>query len=93
MEETTRWQDLASAAMLGQWPPHLLAPDEDRVYALGVALNAAADKIAYLESVEDQNAALEEENDFLKSDILDLKETLKKIREMTHIPGVADVQD
>lgn len=42
--EIQRLEDLASAATLGHWPPHLLAQDEDRIYVLGQALKEATEK-------------------------------------------------
>lgn len=90
--EIQELENLSSAARLGHWPPHLLAPDEDKVYKLGEALQQAVERIWELEGVVDTNKALEEENDYLKTDVEDLKDTIKRIREMTD-RHVKDVQD
>lgn len=90
--EIQQLEDLSSAARFGYWAPHLLAPDEDKVFKLGEALRQAVQRILELEGVVDMNKALEEENDYLKTDVEDLKDTLKRIREMTD-RHVKDVQD
>lgn len=91
--EMQRMEDLASAATLGHWPPHLLAQDEDRIYVLGQALKEATERIWQLEGVADQNAALEEENNFLKGDIEHHKAAFKEILEVVKRylgPNVSD---
>lgn len=84
--EMTRLEDLAGAATTGHWMPHLVAPDEDKIHVLGAALKAAIDRIWHLESVEDQAAALEEENGFLRGDLEIYKGKLRHIREIADVP-------
>lgn len=74
MDEITRYGDLASAAATGHWPPHLLAPFDDKVQVLGDALKETVDQIWHLESERDAKVLLEEENEMLKSDIESLRE-------------------
>lgn len=69
MDEIIRYEQLASAATTGHWPAHLLAPDEDRVYALGEALGQATEQIWHLEGEVDSKQALEEENQWYKDNL------------------------
>lgn len=86
--EIQQLEELSSAARLGFWPPHLLGPDEDKVALLGTALQEAVERIWQLEGVTDQNQALQEENDFLKSDVEKYRDALERIRDTahTHVP-------
>lgn len=74
MDEITRYGDLASAATTGHWPPHLLAPFDDKVQVLGEALKETVSQIWHFEGEMDEKATLEEENAFLKSDLESLRE-------------------
>lgn len=69
MDEIQRLEDLASAATSGHWLPHLLAPDEDKVYVLGKALEGATEQIWQLQGEVDAKSALEEENQWYKDNL------------------------
>jgi hypothetical protein len=74
----TYLEQLADAAKSGYWPLHLLAPNEDRIVALGEALTDVVAQVEYLEGEADRAAELDEEILELQNELEILKESAKE---------------
>lgn len=85
--DEARLEQLAEAATSDYWPPHLLAPDEDKVYLLGEALKEAVDIVTARDEQADEAAseieALRQQIDDIETDfeqrIEDLRDRLDKL--------------
>lgn len=81
--EPEQLRELATNAKLDHWPPHLgVTTDAEKIEYIVQRLRESVSESERLSGVDDTNQALEEENAFLKNDIEDLKDRLKKIHEL-----------
>jgi hypothetical protein len=84
--DANQLRELATNAQLDHWPPHLgVTTDAEKVEYLAQQLRESIDEAERLAGVDETNTALQEENDFLRSDIEDLKDKLKQIRDLTSV--------
>lgn len=81
MDEALR--QVARDAQVGHWAPHLgLTSDAERIRYLAERLESALEFEAHADDLQDQLTTAQEEIDMLESERDNLKDRLKRIRQM-----------